>query len=105
MADDFARQEPRFYNQQVDLAKAEKGDLLRKKYCDRCHENDDHDSDDDAPVIAGQWLKYLQLQISDYLSGTRPMSDKMAKKFRKLSAEDLDAIANFYASEKQGIRQ
>jgi cytochrome subunit of sulfide dehydrogenase len=102
MADFLSAQKPHSYPQIVDAKKAEKGGMLQEKYCGRCHIDDGQDFKDDAPIMAGQWLNYLQLQIADYQSGKRKMSDKMAEKVKQLSADDMDAIAHFYASEKQG---
>jgi sulfide dehydrogenase cytochrome subunit len=100
MADFFAAQKPHLYTQVVDATKADKGALLQEKHCARCHVDDGKDFKDDSPIMAGQWLKYLQIQIDDYLSGKRKMSEKMAEKVKPLSPEDMDAIAHFYASVK-----
>jgi sulfide dehydrogenase cytochrome subunit len=102
MADFFAGQKPGTYDQVVDAKKADKGALLQEKYCARCHVDDGKDFKDNAPIMAGQWLKYLQIQMDEYLSGKRKMSEKMAEKVKPLSPDDMDAIAHFYASEKQG---
>ena len=102
MADFFAAQKPSAYNQVVDAKKADKGALLQEKHCARCHVDDGKDVKDDAPIVAGQWLNYLQIQMDEYLSGKRKMSEKMAEKVKPLSHDDMDAIAHFYASEKQG---
>jgi cytochrome subunit of sulfide dehydrogenase len=100
MADFFSNQEAHPYDQLVDTKKAEKGALLQEKHCARCHLDDGKDVKDDAPVMAGQWLQYLQIQMGEYLSGKRKMSEKMAEKVKPLSPEDMDAIAHFYASVK-----
>ena len=102
MADFFAAQKPHSYDQVVDAKKADKGALLQEKHCARCHVDDGQDFKDDAPIMAGQWLKYLQIQMDEYKSGKRKMSEKMAEKVKPLSLDDMDAIAHFYASEKQG---
>jgi sulfide dehydrogenase cytochrome subunit len=100
MADFFAGQKPQAVDQVVDAKKADKGAMLQEKHCARCHVDDGKDFKDDAPIMAGQWLKYLQIQMDEYLSGKRKMSEKMAEKVKALSADDMDAIAHFYASEK-----
>jgi sulfide dehydrogenase cytochrome subunit len=100
MADFFAAQKPHPYDQVVDAKKADRGALLQEKYCGRCHVDDGKDFKDDAPIMAGQWLQYLQIQMDEYISGKRKMSEKMAEKVKPLSRDDMDAIAHFYASEK-----
>lgn len=102
MADYFAKQKPRSYQQVVDAKKADRGGMLQEKHCNRCHLDDGQDFKDDAPIMAGQWLPYLQVQMDEYSSGKRKMSEKMAEKMKQLSREDMDAIAHFYASQKQG---
>jgi sulfide dehydrogenase cytochrome subunit len=55
---------------------------------------------DDSPIMASQWLPYLQIQMGQYLNGQRKMPEKMAEKVKPLSKEDLDALLHFYASVK-----
>ena len=55
---------------------------------------------DDSPIMASQWLPYLQIQMDQYLSGHRKMPEKMAEKVKPLSKQDLDALLQFYASVK-----
>lgn len=96
----FAKQKPPVANQTVDAGKADKGGLLQEKHCGRCHLEDGKEGKDNSPVLAGQWLKYLQLQMDDYVSGRRKMGEKMAEKVKPLSKDDLEAILHFYASVK-----
>ena len=100
MGDFFAKQKPHPYDQTVDAKMAEKGAMLQEKHCARCHVDDGKDFKDNSPIMAGQWLKYLQIQMDEYVSGKRKMSEKMAEKVKPLSREDIDAIAHFYASVK-----
>ncbi|MDD5249180.1 MAG: c-type cytochrome [Rhodocyclaceae bacterium] len=102
MSEYFSKQKPTAYAQAVDAKKADKGGMLQEKHCGRCHVDDGQDFKDDAPIMAGQWLGYLQIQMDEYISGKRKMSEKMAEKVKHLSADDMDAIAHFYASEKMG---
>ncbi|HEX8989244.1 MAG TPA: c-type cytochrome [Rhodocyclaceae bacterium] len=102
IADYFAKQKPRSYVQAVDAKMADRGGMLQEKHCNRCHLDDGQDFKDDAPIMAGQWLRYLQVQMDDYSSGKRKMSEKMAEKMKQLSRDDMEAIAHFYASQKQG---
>ena len=50
--------------------------------------------------MASQWLPYLQMQMALYQSGARKMPLPMEKKIKSLSATDLDALLQFYASVK-----
>lgn len=93
----FSKQKIHFTNQQVDLAKAKKGAELQEANCSRCHLDDGKDGKDDTPLMASQWLPYLQMQMELYHSGKRKMPEKMAEKVKALSKEDIDALLHFYA--------
>lgn len=85
--------------QSVDPAKVATGKSIQAAACETCHTKGGSVADDDAGILAGQWLSYLQLTLQDYKAGKRVMPDKMKPKLAKLSADDLDAVAQFYASE------
>lgn len=84
----------------VDVAKAKKGADLQEANCSRCHLEDGKEGKDDTPVMASQWLPYLQMQMDLYASGARKMPEKMAEKVKPLSKQDLEALLHFYASVK-----
>ncbi|MGE5468043.1 MAG: c-type cytochrome [Ignavibacteria bacterium] len=100
MGDFFSKQKLHATAQPVDMAKADKGGLLQEKHCGRCHLDDGKDGKEDTPVVASQWLPYLQIQMDQYLSGKRKMPEKMAEKVKPLSKDELDAVMHFYASSK-----
>lgn len=83
----------------VDAAKAARGKSIHANDCELCHTKGGSVADDDAGILAGQWLSYLQLTLNDYKSGKRTMPDKMKPKLEKLSGDDLDALSQFYAAE------
>lgn len=100
MADFFSKQKFHATTQLVDAAKVKKGADLQEANCSRCHLDDGKDGKDDTPVMASQWLSYLQMQMGLYQSGIRKMPEKMAEKVKPLSKDDLDALMHFYASVK-----
>ena len=100
MGEFFAKQKPVAVVQPQDKDKIAKGRALHEQNCARCHVEDGKEIKDNSPVMAGQWLKYLQIQMDDYASGKRKMFDRKAEKMKGLSKDDLDAIAHFYASVK-----
>lgn len=100
MGEFFSKQKPYRAAQTLDPAKVARGEELHQKACKRCHLENGKEGEDGSAVLAGQWLKYLQIQADDYMSGKRKMSDKMADKVKPLSKEDMDALAHFYASVK-----
>lgn len=100
IGDYFSRQKFHPTSQVVDAAKAKKGAELQEANCSRCHIDDGKDGKDDTPVMASQWLTYMQMQMDMYLSGERKMPEKMAEKVKPLSKQDLEALLHFYASVK-----
>jgi sulfide dehydrogenase cytochrome subunit len=100
MADFFSKQKFHATTQVVDAAKAKKGADLQEANCSRCHLDDGKDGKDDTPVMASQWLPYLQMQMALYLTGKRKMPEKMEEKVKPLSTDDLEALLHFYSSVK-----
>jgi sulfide dehydrogenase cytochrome subunit len=100
MGEYFSKQKLHSTTQVVDVKKAKKGADLQEEHCARCHNEDGREGKDDTPVMASQWLPYLQIQMEMYLSGARKMPEKMAEKVKPLSPDDIDALLHFYASVK-----
>lgn len=91
--------------QQVDAAKVAAGKALHEKSCETCHSKLGTDNDEGVSVLAGQWKAYLHITMNEYLAGKRPMPKKMANKVmvdgeKKLTDADVEALINFYASQK-----
>jgi len=100
MADYFAKQKPQSQSTAIDPALAAKGKAIYDSACKRCHLENGKEFEEDTPVVAGQWLKYLQIQMDEFNSGKRKMSDKKKEKVKSLSRADWEAVAHFYASQK-----
>lgn len=97
MADYFSRQQPPVIRQAVDAARAAKGATLHETHCAECHRDNGKTGIGNTPRLAGQWLRYLQMQMDLVAAGKRKMPAEMAKKVEPLSREDLDALLHFYA--------
>lgn len=100
MGDFFSKQKLHPTVQTLDPARVARGKALQQANCSRCHLEDGREGKDDTPAMASQWLPYLQMQMALYLSDKRKMPEKMAEKVKPLSAYDLDALLQFYASVK-----
>ena len=84
--------------QPFDAAKAAAGKALHARDCAKCHANGGRDPDDDASILGGQHLKYLQQALKDLRSGDRVASKKMAEKLSKWTDAEAEAAAHYYAS-------
>lgn len=100
MAEYFSKQKFHPTQQVVDAAKVKRGADLQEANCSRCHLEDGKEGKDDTPVMASQWLPYMQMQMELYQSGARKMPEKMAEKVKPLSKADLEALLHFYANVK-----
>jgi cytochrome subunit of sulfide dehydrogenase len=80
----------------ANLAKTGKG--IHALHCEKCHEDGGSSTDDDAGILAGQWMPYLEEQFKQYSSGKRPMPEKMKPKYEELSADDIKALIQYYGS-------
>ncbi len=86
--------------QSADAAKAARGTQLHDVNCTKCHTDGGSSADDDAGILAGQWIPYIQHTFEEFASGERPLPKKMKPKFDPLTKEDLEALANYYGSFK-----
>ncbi len=98
MASFFAKQPVPKTVQRTDPAKVALGERLHKDNCHKCHDEDGALADDDAGILASQWLSYLNHSMEDFKSGRREMTKKMKKKVDKLTDEEISALNHFYSS-------
>lgn len=86
--------------QKNDQILAKKGELLHKKYCEKCHSQGGSSVEEDAGILAGQWKYYLEVSMHDYIFGGRKAPKKMARKIKKLmdkeGAKGVSALIEFY---------
>lgn len=85
--------------QAFDEALVSRGAKVHDRNCEKCHSEGGSLADDDAGILAGQWMPYLRTAIEQYMAEERPMSDKMAEKMKRVKEEDFEALLHFYASE------
>lgn len=85
--------------QDFDAALAAQGAGIHKRECEKCHSDGGSYADDDAGMLAGQWMPYLEQVFADYAAGDRGMmEDKMKDKVDALDAESITALIHYYAS-------
>lgn len=79
------------------------GQKIHKEQCETCHLNGGRDGKDpDMPRLAGQYPDYLFNQLREFhdIGGTLPQPREMRLRIEKLSGEELQALSQFYASQK-----
>ena len=85
--------------QDFDAALAATGAALHQQHCESCHEEGGRVANH-APRLAGQWEPYLRLSLSYVPTGEHLVPQAMETKVAGLSAEQIEALMNFYASQQ-----
>jgi sulfide dehydrogenase cytochrome subunit len=85
--------------QAVDAIKVAQGEVVYNRRCSKCHDDAGRESDNDAPLLAGQNLEYLIKQVASYRDGSRKQPGMMERASRGLSEEEWIATAHFFASQ------
>jgi sulfide dehydrogenase cytochrome subunit len=86
--------------QDFDAALAAAGKAKHEAECDRCHSEGGSNPDDEAGILAGQQMGYLEATFAQYMAGDREQPKKMQEKMDALSADDVKALVHFYASQQ-----
>ena len=83
-----------------DAGKAKAGFEIYDRGCAKCHDEGGSLPDDDAGILAGQWLPWLEYSMADFTSGHREMPKKMKKQVEKLSEAEIESVLHYFASQK-----
>ena len=86
--------------QDFDAALAEAGKAVHDAECDRCHSEGGSNPEDEASLLAGQWMGYLEDTFAEYKSGDREQPKKMEEKLSAISDDDIKALIHYYASQQ-----
>jgi cytochrome subunit of sulfide dehydrogenase len=100
LADHYSKQTYVALKQPFDAGKAATGKALHDRDCKKCHSAGGKDPADDAGILAGQPLTWLKAALAAFHKGETEQPKKMRDVITKLADPDLEALANFYASEQ-----
>ena len=100
MAGFFASKPMASTSQKTDAAKVAVGEKLYSKNCSKCHDENGTLADDDAGILASQWLPYMRYSMADFKAGTTEMPKKMKKKVDKLSDAEIEGLLQYFASQQ-----
>lgn len=102
IASHMGKQEWVSSNSKVNQALVTQGQEIHDSQCKTCHKENGIEQDDETPRLAGQWPDYTQYMLYRFHDIGSPASQprKMRKRVQKLSQEELDALADFYAAQK-----
>ena len=85
--------------QDFDEAKASAGGDLHEIHCETCHAMGGSIAGR-GPILAGQWAPYLKVAVRHSSTGEHLVPRAMENRLNKFSAEEIDALINFYASQQ-----
>jgi sulfide dehydrogenase cytochrome subunit len=86
--------------QDFDAGLAAAGKAIHDAECDRCHSEGGANPEDDAGILAGQWIGYMEDTFAEYRAGERDQPKKMEEKLNALSDDDVKALVHYYASQQ-----
>ena len=89
------------FEQEVDAGLAQQGGSIHAANCDRCHTASGAEPFDDAGILAGQPIPYLIEQMEYFKNAERWQPESMAEEMQELDAEQIKALAHFYAGAGQ----
>ncbi len=104
LADYFSQESFIRSKQNFDTVKAKAAKKMHLQLCEKCHENVGSSVADDAGILAGQKMAYLQQTLEDLANGKRSGSEKMKKKLDKLvnksGKEALQYLVHYYGAQQ-----
>lgn len=86
--------------QPFDAALADQGQAIHDKACARCHSDGGSNPEDEASILAGQWMGYMRTTFAEYASGEREQPIAMKRTMDPLTAEEVEALLHYYASQQ-----
>jgi sulfide dehydrogenase cytochrome subunit len=86
--------------QPADAAKAAAGKQVHDRDCKKCHSNGGKDPADDAGILAGQPVTWMKATLAAFKKGSIEQPKNMKSVVTKLSDADIEALAQYYASEQ-----
>lgn len=90
--------------QNTDIEQVKAGAKIHENHCEKCHENGGSSAEDDAGVLAGQWIPYLEFTMLDFINGDRDQPKKMRKQMKEAYEAHGDKataeLIQFYANQK-----
>lgn len=86
--------------QEFDASLVDAGKALHDEKCDKCHSEGGSNPDDEASILAGQWIGYMETTFAQYKADERDQPSKMRDKMNELSDDDAKALIAYYASQQ-----
>ena len=86
--------------QAFDADLAAQGAAIHDKACARCHSDGGSNPEDEASILAGQWMGYMRTSFAEFASGEREQPRAKKKAMDPLTEEEVEALLHYYASQQ-----
>lgn len=86
--------------QEFDPELASAGEAIHARECGLCHTSGGSDPADEASILSGQWMGYLENSFAAYRARERDQPPRMQQAIDALSDDDVRALLNYYASQQ-----
>jgi sulfide dehydrogenase cytochrome subunit len=100
LADHYSKLPYASFKQPTDAGKVAAGKTIHDRDCKSCHSNGGKDPGDDAGILGGQPVAWLKGTLADFKAGKIEQPKKMKDKMAKLSDAEVEALAQYYGSER-----
>jgi len=84
--------------QDFDAGLVDAGKALHDEHCDKCHSDAGANAEDEAGMLGGQMMGYMDTAMAQFVDGSRDQPKKMKEKVDALSADDVTALVHYYGS-------
>jgi sulfide dehydrogenase cytochrome subunit len=101
LAAHFAEMSYKPAGEPFDAALAAEGKAVNELNCGICHGMDEP-GDPGSSIVHGQRIEYLRFVMQQYAAGEREQPLPMKAAIDALTAEQIDALVNYYASYRRG---
>jgi sulfide dehydrogenase cytochrome subunit len=87
--------------QQIDPALLAAGKDTYERACKKCHPKGGREAaEPEYPLLAGQWVSYMELTLAEIIEGKRVVDDKFRAALDRRSPEELKAVLHYFAAQE-----
>ena len=87
--------------QKIDESLLATGKDMYERACKKCHPKSGREaSEGEYPLLAGQWVEYMELTLGEIIDGKRSVDDKFRAALDRRSPEELKAVLHYFASQE-----
>lgn len=87
--------------QKIDPALLDTGKEMYERACKKCHPKGGREaSESEYPLLAGQWVEYMEDTLKEIVDGKRSVDDKFRAALDRRSPEELKAVLHYFASQE-----